>query len=611
MRRHYTICLLLILLTLAAFWQTLGNEFVNYDDDDYVTKNIQVQAGLTKDGVIWAFTKPHSANWHPLTWLSHMLDYRIYKLNPMGHHLTNLLFHIANVLLLYWVLVTMTKYTWRSAFVAALFAVHPLHVESVAWVAERKDVLSTFFWMLTMLAYVSYVRDRKIGKYLLVVVLFALGLMSKPMLVTLPFALLLLDYWPLGRFQKANGWKLVWEKLPLFVLSAASSVVTYLAQQKGGAVVEHLPAGERIANALVSYLAYIGKMLWPRNLAVFYPHPRAALPVWQTVAAAALLALASVLVIRFARRRPYLATGWLWYLGTLLPVIGLVQVGVQAMADRYTYVPLIGLFIIIAWGVPDLVSLGKKPSRSRYLGVPAVAVIAALAICTWIQTGHWRDSIVLFEKALASTSGNYVAHHNLGVALQDQGRLGDAIAHYRTALRLLPDYADAHRNLAVALVRQGRIGEATDHLLAAVRINPLDIQARYNLGLAMSVRGKIEEAVFQYREALRVDLENSQVSNNLAWILATHPDPRIRNSGEAVRLAEAACRQTKRRDPADLDTLAAAYASGGRYDKAIAAAEEALALALSKKQDELAKEIEERLRLYESNQPYRYDPTKT
>ncbi len=395
MRREILICLFLVLATLTVYWQVGNYEFVNFDDDKYIIENFHVQKGLTRDSVIWAFTATHVSNWHPLTWLSHMLDFQLYGLNPSGHHLTNVFFHLVNTLLLFLVLKLMTGALWRSGLVAALFAVHPLHVESVVWVAERKDVLSTLFWMLTLWAYLGYTKRPGVKRYLVILLAFALGLMAKPMLVTLPFVLLLLDYWPLKRIELgqsaiglpaasqpstiankpgAQAFRLLLEKTPMFVLAAVSSVVTFIVQKSGGAVgaLETYPFKIRMANALLSYVIYLKKMIWPQNLAVFYPHPGQSLPMWQAAGAGLLLVVVSIAVIRAGRRYPYLPVGWLWYVGTLVPVIGLVQVGDQAMADRYTYVSLIGLFIVVAWGVPDVARswrYGKCPRCSAKLAL--------------------------------------------------------------------------------------------------------------------------------------------------------------------------------------------------------------------------------------------------
>jgi len=540
MRIRVLITLLLVVMTVAVFWQTLGNGFTNYDDDEYVTNNGRVQKGLSGESIVWAFTTTHSFNWHPLTWISHMLDWQLYGRNAMGHHLTSLLFHLANVLLLFFVLNRMTKSMWKSAFVAALFGIHPLHVESVAWIAERKDVLSTFFWLLTMLTYVWYVERPGIGKYLLVMLSLALGLMAKPMLVTLPFALLLLDYWPLGRFRvKAakerskpqSGWKLVREKIPLFVLAAASCVITVVAQRKGGAVVVlgNLPLGQRVAGALAAYISYIVKMVWPSGLVVFYPHPTNTLPSWQVVGATVLLILVTVLAIKAARSRPYLTVGWLWYVITLLPVIGFVQVGSQAMADRYTYIALTGLFVIVAWGVPDLlggrVQTGKSgpaksPRRAEKVS-PALAglAIAALLPFTWLQVGYWRNSVTLFEHALAHTSNNWVACHNLALAKAERHKFAEAIPLYKEALRLMPSDFGAQTNLGLALVELGKIAEAIPHYEEALRINPGSAEAHYNLGCALEKQGKTERAIACYKEALRLAPNFAAVHNNLAGAL--------------------------------------------------------------------------------------------
>ncbi len=428
------ISLLLSIITFMAYWQVTHCDFTTFDDPMYVTENSHIQDGLTVEGIIWAFTTGHAADWQPLTCISHMADVQLFGLQPGWHHLTNLLFHLASTLLLFLVLHRMTKALWQSAFVAALFALHPLHVESVAWVAERKGVLSTFFWMLTMGTYVSYVARPGLTRYLALLLCFALGLMAKPMLVTLPFVLLLLDYWPLQRLeqkelpqevlkplsrdkkkgkstpppvkapvQPVGRWPLIrpllTEKIPLFVLAVLSSIVTYLAQYHGGAVgsLEVLPLGARIANAFVSYTAYMVKTLWPTNLAVFYPHP-GSWPLWQVLGSVVLLLAITALVIRGAKKRPYAAVGWLWYVGTLVPVTGLVQVGSHAMADRYTYIPLVGLFIIVAWGVPEL--LKKWPYRKEALIALSALCLLCLFLVTWRQVGYWRNSIALYDHAL-------------------------------------------------------------------------------------------------------------------------------------------------------------------------------------------------------------------
>jgi protein O-mannosyl-transferase len=558
MGRELVVCLLLLSVTLAVYWQIGDHQFTNYDDTIYVTDNPHVKRGLAASSVIWAFTAAEEANWHPLTWLSHMVDCQLFGLHPRGHHLTSLFLHLANVLLLFAVLNRMTGALWRAAFVAALFSLHPLHVESVAWVAERKDVLSTLFWLLTMLAYARYVGRPTRPRYALTLVAFALGLMAKPMLVTLPFVLLLLDTWPLDRMAYGRGGddeprtrkrirpseqrlplsRLVWEKTPFFALAAISSVVTFSLQQRAGAManMEVFPLSSRIANALVSYLRYIGKMIWPSDLAVLYPHPGTGLPLWWGAGAGLALLGLSILVVRVIRRRPYLAVGWLWYLGTLVPVIGLVQVGVQAYADRYTYVPLIGLFIMIAWGVPDLV--GRWAHARTVLAVLAGTALAALTACTWIQLGYWKESVSLFTHTLQVTTKNYVAQNNLGNALADRGKVEEAISHYAESLRVKPDHAEAYNNWGTVLVEQGRLEEAIDRFLAALRVKPDYAAAHCNLGLALERKGRREEAIAQYLEALRLDPTYAQAHNNLALALAERgqQDEAIAHYAEALRL---------------------------------------------------------------------------
>jgi hypothetical protein len=419
--RSFWICLALTLATTAVFWQVCTYDFVNYDDPEYVYENPNIQAGITLKAIKWAFTTSHARIWHPLAWLSHMLDWQLFGSNPAGHHLTSLILHIANTLLLFIVLKQMTHRFWPSAFVAALFALHPLHVESVAWVTERKDVLSTFFWLLTMWAYVRFVNRPKAAGYLLVVALFALGLMAKSMLVTLPFVLLLLDYWPLDRLspkrQKAGSkYSLAYlliEKIPLFAMTFAACTVTFICQKKGGAMRtgENYTFLVRLANASISYLQYIIKMVWPVRLAVFYPHPGQNVSILYAVISAALLLAVTILVLRLATNRRYLVTGWFWYLGTLVPVIGLVQVGSQALADRYTYITLTGLFVIIAWGLPDL--LAKWRYKKNTLALSTLLIISVMSVCTYFQLRHWRNSLTLFQHTLDVTKDNYVAMNNL------------------------------------------------------------------------------------------------------------------------------------------------------------------------------------------------------
>lgn len=507
-RNKLTVLLIYIILALAtiiAFEQVCHNEFVNYDDDAYVTENQHVKAGFTYDSIIWAFTTNRSSNWHPLTWLSHMLDCQLFGTEPCWHHLTNLLLHLTNTLLLFAVLRRMTGTLWRSVFVAAAFALHPLHVESVAWVAERKDVLSGLFWMLTMAAYARYAEQPGIGKYLLAVLAFGLGLMAKPMLVTLPFVLLLLDYWPLGRFQHdqavkdANRWnsksvdtrsrwricyRLLWEKIPFFALSAVSSVITFLAQRSGHAVttIERLPLKFRIVNAMTSYLVYIVKMFYPTRLAVFYPYPK----TLRMGAVALLLVGISILLNRWAHRRPWLTVGLLWYLGTLVPVIGLVQVGSQAMADRYTYVPSIGIFIMVAWGAAELAA--KWRYRKIVLGISAGVALAGLLLCTRMQVRHWKNSFTLYEHALAVTEGNFIAHYNLGVLLSKERRFDEAIMHYKEMLQMCPQNLEARNSMGVVFLEQGKYDEAIACFNEVLELKPDNSEAIHNLSIALKER---------------------------------------------------------------------------------------------------------------------------
>jgi len=507
--------LALVALNAAVFAPVRYHDFVNWDDPDYVTANAPVAAGLTGDGVAWAFTHAHSANWHPLTWLSHMLDAQLFGMSAGAHHVTSLVLHMASTLLLFVVLHGMTGALGRSALVAALFAVHPLHVESVAWIAERKDVLSTLFFMSTLWAYQRYVQHPGRGRYLAVVLLFALGLMSKPMLVTLPFVLLLLDLWPLGRLSASTWRPRVIEKLPLLALTVMSCVATFLVQQKDDAITgfEQLPLGPRVQNAVHAYVGYIVQMLWPTRLAVVYPYPSPSAILVTLAAAAALIGL-SALAVRAVPQRPYLAVGWLWYLGMLVPVIGLVQIGSQTMADRYTYLPLIGLFIVLAWGGAEL--LAAWPRLSTSLGVAAVLTCAILARQ---QVAHWRDSESLWTHALAVTTGTARAHNNLANAVADKGRVDEAIAHYEEALRLRPEFAEAHNNLGNALARQDRKAEAIEHYRTALRLRPDYAMAHNGLASALDDTGHTDEAIDHYREALRLSPGFAEVHNNLGAAL--------------------------------------------------------------------------------------------
>jgi len=530
------ICIFLAVSTFAVYSQVQDHEFINYDDDKYVTNNEYVKAGFTRDSVGWALTTSYNSNWHPMTWLSHMLDAQLFGPNSKGHHLTNLLFHIANVLLLFLVLLRMTGALWQSGFVAALFALHPLNVESVAWVAERKNVLSTFFWLLTMWAYIRYAQKTNLKRYSLVILFFAMGLMSKPMLVTLPFVLLLLDYWPLRRLQSDRRTaisRLVYEKIPLLVLVAGSVVTTLTVQKMGGALgsLNAFPIQERVINALVSYWLYLQKMIWPGGLAIFYAHPENTLSVWKGLATAALLALVTTAAIRLARRAPYFAVGWFWYLGTLIPVIQLVQTGSIAMADRYAYVPLIGIFIIIAWGLPEL--LAKWRLRSRILTIAAGIWISTLMLMTWNQVSHWKNSITIFSHAIEVTDIEYpdflLAHNNLANALLAEGRTGKAISHYKMAINLMPDYAVNHNHLANALFAEQKTEEATSHFKMAIELMPDYAIAHNNLGTVLLAEQKTEEAISHYKTAVKLLPDYATAHYNLGFALMKE-----KKTGEAI-----------------------------------------------------------------------------
>ena len=530
------ICVLLVLVTFATFSQVQDHEFIGYDDPIYVTENLNVQAGLTSESISWAFTTFAGGNWSPLTWFSHMLDYQLYGLQAKGHHLTSLFFHIANSLLLFLVLFRMTGALWKSAFVSVVFALHPLNVESVAWVAERKNVLSTLFWLMTMWAYIHYIQKPSIKRYSLVIAFFTLGLMSKAMLVTLPFVLLLLDFWPLRRlkFSKERGSnevleknigkksevsKLVFEKTPLFLLTIGLSILTFIAQKRTGAMnyAENLTFSIRVTNAMVSYLEYLEKMVWPRGLSILYPHPGNALAEWKGILCGIALVGISIISIRLIRKAPYFLIGWLWYLGTLVPVIGIVQVGRQAMADRYAYIPLIGVFIIVAWGAPELLS--KWRFKKKVLSVSAGIIIFALLITTWEQVSHWKNSITIFKHAIKINPDSAEPHYNLGVALVAEGKNEEAIYHYKIAIKINPDSADAYNNLGSALLREQKIEAAISNYKIAIKINPDFADAHYNLGVALVAEGMNEEAISNYKMAIKINPDFAGAHYNLGVAL--------------------------------------------------------------------------------------------
>jgi tetratricopeptide (TPR) repeat protein len=554
-------------VTLIIFAGTLGNDFVDYDDNFYVTSNPQVKAGLTPDSVAWAFTTLHAGNWHPLTWLSLQLDAQIFGIQPWGFHLTNTLLHAANTLLLFWALLKLTGAIWESALVSALFAVHPLHVESVAWVAERKDVLSAFFWMLALLTYAEYSIGGGRRYYLFTVIAFAIGLLAKPMLVTLPFVLLLLDYWPLMRAEVGNGpgrrragsanvlkpttiirttsppyrfrraVALVVEKLPLLLLAGASCFITWYAQQQGRAIrsLGDFPLATRVANAAVSYVVYLGQTVWPADLGVFYPHPAGVFttasgtgfPVWRTVLAGALLVAVSLVAIGKRKEFPEVFVGWFWYLGTLLPVIGLVQLGGQARADRYTYIPLIGIFVAVVWSGARLVRRGHWERAANYV---SAGVVALLALASWFQIGHWRDSRTLWKHTIEACGESTLAESNLAVTylneFDQQGgsqNLEQSAYHYAEAIRLDPDNVHAITQLAAVRSKQGQTEAAVELLNRATRLRPNWELPYYNLGVAYTQLKRPKEAIDAYSEALRINPQMDMARHNLQLLLDARP----------------------------------------------------------------------------------------
>lgn len=525
------LCLLLALLTLALYSPVDGFDFVNYDDPVYVTENPAVLNGLSAEGVRWAFTAVRGSNWHPMTWLSHMADVQVFGKGARGPHWVNVFLHAANAILLFLVLYRVTGASWRSALVAALFAWHPLHVESVAWISERKDVLSTFFFLLTLWFYAEHARARPsesaprraVFMYVAAFLCFLLGLLSKPMLVTLPFLLLVLDVWPLQRISLRrdagrDGAALLWEKWPFFALSFVFCLVTFWAQKKGGAVasLDHLPLEVRAANAVVAYATYLHKMVWPTDLAVFYPHP--GLWPWGVVTVSAILLTGiTAAVIWQAKARPWLLCGWLWYVGTLVPVIGLVQVGDQAYADRYTYVPLIGIFVAIAWEAHARCS--GRPRFTFWTRLTLAMALLACCMLTHRQLQHWRSAEWLFRHALTVTRNNYVAHNNLANALVTAGRLDEARFHFESALTILPSYEAAHLNLGNLLLDQGQTDQAISHFLLATKFKPDSPEGFYNLATALSRQDRDTEALEQFAKALTLQPNHTNAHYNLGIAL--------------------------------------------------------------------------------------------
>ena len=632
-------------------------------------QNQQVKNGLSLGGIVWAFSHEHAGNWHPLTTISHMLDVQMFGLAPAGHHFINVLLHSVAALLLFLLLRQMTGAFWRSALVAAIFAIHPLRAESVAWVAERKDVLSAVFFMLTIGAYARYARQPGLGRYLTTTALLACGLLSKPMLVTVPFVLLLLDYWPLerslqssvilseaGRSRRTSSFtlpipkqslrKLIFEKIPLVILSVPTAIATFLIQERSPESIEQLPFVWRLENALVSCVTYLWQMIWPMNLAVFYPHPEDQLALWQVALAAMFLFAMTLVVFGLRRTRPYLLVGWLWYLVMLLPVLGIVQVGLQAHADRYTYLPQVGVYLVITWFLADLTA--PSPFR-RQLGVAAaIVVIGLLGACSWKQVGYWKDSETLWRHALAVNHDNDVADANLGLVLAEDGRVDEGIAHLQNALAirsgpvlphhtlslalihcdlgyalarkgaldeavthlreaviLRPNYPDAHYNLASALAQQGDNREALEEYRRTLALRPDDADARTSFGNTLAQEGLITDAMAQYEAALQLAPDAVLTLNNLAWILSVSPNASIRNGAKGVGLAERAVRLSGGKNAVFLRTLAAAYAESGRFLEAVETAQQALELAGADPNPAATRVLGQDIELYRAHAPLR------
>lgn len=495
------------------------------DDNLYITENSHVAHGLTVQNIIWAFSSFESFNWHPITWISHMLDVQFYGMNPRGHHLTNVAVHSASSVILFLFLFRFTGILWSSASVAALFALHPLRVESVAWVAERKDVLSAFFWFLTIFFYCEYVSKMKSTFYVFALFCMVLGLMAKPMLVTIPLVMVCIDFWPLNRFRCEQGQfrsqvtMLIMEKLPFFACSLLSGLITVYAQQKGGAVItlDAIPLGLRTQNAITAYVQYIVKTMWPNDLALFYPFPLS-VPLWQVIASLFFLVLISVTAYRTRHHYPYIMAGWFWYLITLLPVIGFIQVGGQSMADRYTYIPTTGLFIIAAWGIPEL-TRGLRYWRFM-CALSASICIVLLSAVTWRQLGYWKDNISLYQHSLQVTNDNYVIHNNMGVALAANGNTDAAIAEYRKALRIKPNYADAHYNMGIALVSKGGFDEAINRFQQVLQADPNHTDARNNLAVAFASKGEFELAIQEFKRLLQINPDCTDAHYNMGLAYA-------------------------------------------------------------------------------------------
>lgn len=604
-RRRFLPAFFVLLATVVVYLPVAWLGFVSYDDPLYVTQNRVVRRGLTGEGIVWAFTTGDASHyWHPVTWLSHMLDVQVFGLRPAGHHVTNLVLHCLCAVAVYLVLQRSTKDSGPALFTALLFALHPLRVESVAWIAERKDLLGGLFFWLALMAYVLYSERPSPLRYTAVALLFLLGLLAKPMVVTMPFVLLLLDVWPLRRFARTQesgsdideaewsparavlrtasrrtDWRiLVLEKAPLFVMGAAVSLITLRMSAATTLPLERLPLTARLANAVTAYVTYLQKLIWPSRLAVIYPHPGMPSMGHLLVSAGVLLSI-TIAVLWARRRRPYLALGWFWYLGTLVPVIGIVQVGSQALADRYTYVSLTGILVMVSWGLRDLfASIVRRVGATlegfargmRWVQVAGASVILIVfSAVTWGQVGYWSNSVTLFGHALDVTKDNCVAHVGLGNALGEMGRLDESSAHFAEALRINPAYGLAHYDLGMNLLKQKHMIESIDHFQKALQLEPDSVEAHLILGFALTRVGRAGEAVEHYKECLRLKPDATLALNNLAWLRATSHESSLRNAAEAVSLAEKACALSEWANARYLSTLAASYAESGRFQDAL------------------------------------------
>jgi len=520
-KQKIIVYIVLAMVTLLFFWQVNKFDFVNFDDQLYVTENSVIQSGFTLEGIHWAFSSKYFGLWNPLVWLSFMFDYQLHGLHPGGYHVTNLILHILSTLLLFWLFHRMTGAIWKSAFVAAFFALHPLHVESVAWVAERKDVLSAFFWMLTLCLYVYFTEKPAVRRYLLVLFCFVLALLSKPMVVTLPLIMILLDYWPLNRFESQKGNLFLWqlkEKSPFFILSAVLVIITLYTTKtpdlSAASDLKQLPLLARLANAPVSFVTYLEKTFWPHDLAVFYPFS-GQLPIWQIFGATLLIIIISAAVVAMAKRLPYLFAGWVWYAITILPVIGIIQIGAFAMADRYHYLPSIGIAVMLAWGMPLLFK--REDTRRKILFPAAMVFLIIMSVLTWKQCCYWENNNTLWNHALNVTKDNYMAHNNLASALLEKGEIQKAVYHYNKAISI-NNYSAAYYNLGVICYRLGQPQQAIDNFNQAIRLTPDYAAAYYNLGIIYYALGQQQRAIENYDKAIRIMPNHANAYNNRAFI---------------------------------------------------------------------------------------------